>query len=243
MKTEKGEIYFFGPLLSVRGYGDALDLHADLIAFFSSLRPSKINAIGRTYPETTVADVRQVVALFNERAKQSDHSALGMKSVLNNWWLYVGAHASEKVLAGASLVSTFADNNRLWTHELRRLAIRLSAERDTRPKDKNLTEAVVDSATGLPGRVVDAVSGGADKASDAAESVADAASDAGSTMVDALKDAAGFARHQLPGVPSLPDPGRWIREVVADFRWPLIIGAAVLGGVVLLPQLSARRQP
>ncbi len=232
MKTEKGEIYFFGPLLSVRGYGDALDLHADLIAFFSSLRPSKINAIGRTYPETTVADVRQVVALFNERAKQSDHSALGMKSVLNNWWLYVGAHASEKVLAGASLVSTFADNNRLWTHELRRLAIRLSAERDTRPKEKSLTEAVVDSATALPGRVVDVVTGGANKAGDAAESA-----------YEALEDAAGFARQRLPSLASLPDPTRWLRDVLADFKWPLIIGAAVLGGVVVLPQLAGRRSP
>ncbi len=232
MKTEKGEIYFFGPLLTVRGYADTLELHGDLIAFFSALRPTKTNAIGRKYPETTVADVRQVIELFNERAAQADASAPGMQTVLNNWRLYVGAHASEKALTGVLLTATFPDNNRLWTHELRRLAIRLSAERDTRPKEKSLTEAVVDSATALPGRVVDVVTGGANKAGDAAESA-----------YEALEDAAGFARQRLPSLASLPDPTRWLRDVLADFKWPLIIGAAVLGGVVVLPQLAGRRSP
>lgn len=234
MKTEKGEIYLFGPLLVVRGYADAHDLYSDLLTFFASHRPMKTNAIGRRYPETTVADVRQVVALFDERAKRADRSALGMKGVLNAWQLYVGAHASEKTLADKELNATFSDNNGLWTHELRRLAIRLSAERDTRPPETTIAGAFVDSAVALPGRVVDAVSGGAD-------AVADATSDAGSTVIDAVKDVAGFARHSLPGLPSLPDPGRWLREVVADFKWPLIVGAAVFGGVLVLPQLGGRR--
>lgn len=234
MKTEKGEIYFFGPLLVVRGYPDAHDLYSDLLTFFAAQRAMKTNALGRKYPETTIADVRQVVALFDERARRADRSALGMKGVLNAWQLYVAAHASEKALASQERTATFADNDRLWTHELRRLAIRLSAERDTRPPEKTLTGAFVDSAVALPGRVADVVSGGAD-------AVADATSDAGGTVIDAIKDAAGFARHSLPRLPALPDPGRWLREVVSDFKWPLIVGAAVFGGVLVLPQLGGRR--
>ncbi len=234
MKTQKGEIAFFGPLLVVRGYGDTHDLYTDLFAFFVTLRPVKTNSIGRKYPETTVADAHQVIDLFSERAKRArKDTALG-RDVVESWEAFVTAHAAMVALRGLELRAVYPGNDRLWTHELRRLAVRLSAERETRPEDKTLVGSFVDSATALPGRVADVVSGGADGVSDAADSVADVADKAWG----ALKDAGQFAKDQVPRLPSVFDPSKWF----AELKWPLVVGAGLLGGVVLLPYLSDRRE-
>src|SRR5690349_4749524 len=63
--------------------------------------------------------------------------------------------------------AVFEDNERLWTRELRRLGIRLSAERDTRPGEKTLTGAFADSAAALPSRVASVVTGAAHAAEEA----------------------------------------------------------------------------
>ena len=259
MKTEKGEITFFGPLLVVRGHSDPLDLYHGLLAFFGTLRPTKTNKLARKYPETTLADVRQVIDLFNDRAKRASKDSKLVRDAIEGWAAFVTTHSAVTKLASMPLTAVYSENDRLWTHELRRLAIRLSAERDTRPDDKTLVGSFVDSATALPGRVADVVTGGASGAEDAAGTIADvastiadkagdaldvlggAASDAGETFIDIVKDAAGFAKDNLPGLPSLPDPSRWFRDLFGELKWPLIIGAGVLGGVVLLPYLSDRK--
>ncbi len=245
MKTEKGEITFFGPVLLVRGYADALDLHIDLIRFFGTIRPMKANPLARKYPETTIADVTQVIELFNNRAKRAPRDAKLVRDAIEGWEAFVSSHIAKTSLAAMPPAAVYPDNDRLWTHELRRLAIRLSVERDTRPADKTLVGSFVDSATALPGRVADVVTGGASGAADAAETVAEVASviadkagDVAGKIAGAAKDAAGFARDSLP---RLPDPSRWMRDLFGDLKWPLIIGASILGGVVLLPYLSDRR--
>lgn len=255
MKTQKGEIALFGPLLVVRGYADSHDLYTDLFAFFASLRPVKTNSIGRKYPETTVADARQVIELFNARAKRAPKDAGLVRTAVEGWGAFVTAHTAMISLRGLEPRAVYPENDRLWTHELRRLAIRLSAERDTRPEDKTLVGSFVDSATALPGRIADAVSGGADKAQDAADTVADvaetivdkagdaldtvggAAGDVADKAWDALQDAGHFAKDKFPRLPSFPDPSKWL----AELKWPIAIGAGILGGIVLLPYLSDRR--
>jgi hypothetical protein len=238
MKTEKGEIAFFGPLLVVRGYGDAFDLYTDLSAFFATLRPVKTNNIGRKYPETTVADARQVIELFTARAKQARKDSSLVRDAIEGWGAFVTAHTAMIALRGLEPRAVYPENDRLWTHELRRLAIRVSAERATRPEDKTLVGSFVDSATALPGRIADAVSGGADEVSDVADAVVKKAGDAIDAVGGAIKDAGRFTRDQLPRLPSLFDPTRWLGEL----KWPLIVGAGVLGGVVLLPYVTDRRE-
>lgn len=237
MKTEKGEIAFFGPLLVVRGYADPQDLYLDLSKFFRTLRPAKTNALGRTYPETTVADVRQVIDLFNDRIRRAKTDTSMVRDAIAGWRAFVAVHDATIALARISLTSVDPHNDRLWTHVLRRLSARLSTERDTRPADKTLVGSFVDSAAALPGRVVDVVTGGADGVSDAAGSVADAAGVAVDKLVDVVEDAGRFAKGNLPRMPAFPDPSKWL----AELKWPLIIGAGIVGGVALLPYLSDRR--
>jgi hypothetical protein len=237
MKTPKGEIAFFGPLLVVRGYPDAHDLYTDLSAFFAALRQVKTNSIGRKYPETTVSEARQVIELFSDRAKRADTDAALVRDAIEGWRAFVTTHAAVIAHRDLDLQDVYPENDRLWTHELRRLAIRLSAERETRPEDKTLVGSFVDSATALPGRISDVVSGGSDRVSEAADTIADRVGDAVAVVEDALKDAAHFAKEQLPRLPPLLDPTKWF----AELKWPLIVGAGVLGGVVLLPYLSNRR--
>ena len=258
MKTEKGEIILFGPLLLVRGYADSLDLYHGLLAFFGTMRPVKTNKLARKYPETTLADVRQVIDLFNDRAKRARRDAKRVRDALDGWAAFVKAHGAMTGSGTTPATAVYPENDRLWTHELRRLAINLSVERDTRPEDKTLAGAFVDSATALPGRVADVVTGGAsgaadaadavvdvastiiDKAGDALDTLGDVASDAGDKLVDIAKDAASFAKNKLP---VLPDPGRWMRDLFGDIKWPLIVGAGIVGGIVLLPYLSTRKGP
>ncbi|MBE7452267.1 MAG: hypothetical protein HS111_26305 [Kofleriaceae bacterium] len=230
MKTDKGEISFFGPVLVVHGYRDTHDLYTDLVRFFGELRPMKTNGLGRRYPETTVDDVRQVVALFDGRAKRADRSALGMATALGRWAAFRDAVNASIAASDNAGSAPFPDNDRLWTHEARRLAIMISAELATRPAEKTLAGSFADSAAALPGRVVDAVGGGRE-----------AVVDAGGALLGALKDAAEVAHGHLPRIPSLPDPTRWMRDLFSDVKWPLFVGAAVLGGIVLLPHVSRSR--
>jgi hypothetical protein len=161
VKTEQGEIDFFGPLLVVRGYADPQDLYLDLIKFFGTLRPMKTNKLARKYPETTIADVRQVIDLFDERVKRAKTDAKMVRDAIAGWRAFVSAHKATLALARFSITSADPHNEQLWTHELRRLSARLSTEQDTRPKDKTLVGSFVDSATSLPDRVVNVVTGGA----------------------------------------------------------------------------------
>jgi len=237
MKTQKGDIEFFGPLLVVRGYADSHDLYTDLFSFFAGLRPVKTNNIGRKYPETTVADARQVIELFNDRAKRAPRDTSMVRTAVEGWGAFVTAHTAMIALRGLEPRAVYPENDRLWTHELRRLAIRLSAERDTRPEEKTLVGSFVDSATALPGRIADVVSGGADQAEDAAGAVADVAETIVDKAWDALQDAGHFAKDNFPRLPSFPDPSKWF----AELKWPLAIGAGIVGGIVLLPYLSDRQ--
>jgi hypothetical protein len=229
MRTDTGSIYFFGPALMVQGYPDAHDLYIDLMAFLATLRPMKTNAIGRKYPETTIADVRQVIELFETRARAADSSEPEARAAVKRWRAYVNTVVAAVKLSPLSSGAAFPDNDRLWTQEARRLAIRLSAERSTRPDNKTLGDATKDSAL----NVLEIAAAGAGPTgkilTGAAVAVADAAKAVASGAASAAEDTARFVDKNL-------NPFSWARSMVGELKWPLIIGAAVVGGLVLLPR-------
>ncbi len=238
-----GTVESAGPLLVVRGFRDPLELWTGLRDHFVVRRPVKVGTPPRsatTYPETTVFEVAQVAGHLDQEFRRERYREFGIASALKKWreW-FAGFKA---FAATATPSATYPANEEFWLTVARRVAIRMST-----------AEVFEVTASGV------AASAG-DLASEATGAVKGAASDAGDFAwrhkrwlwpVPGSQTALTLAAGETPGLSDIPGVDliaglggglkRAANAALDELSTPLLIGAAVLGGVLILPPLLGRR--
>jgi hypothetical protein len=238
-----GTVESAGPLLVVRGFRDPLELWTGLRDHFAARRPVKIGTPPRSatrYPETTVFEVAQVASHLDQEFRRERYREFGIASALKKWrdW-YAGFKA---FAATAPASATYPANEEFWLTIARRVAIRMS----TAEVFEVTASGVVDAAGSL--------------ASGAAGDVKEAAQDAGDfvwkhkrwlwpvpgsqTLLDIASGDTPSISNVL-GLDLITGLGGGLKRaagaVLDELSTPLLVGAAVLGGVLILPPLLGRR--
>jgi hypothetical protein len=217
-----GTIREVGPFIVVTGYADSLDLYDALLSFYVARRPRRVTAWGTIYPETNVSDVLMVRGQLAKRLAEAPRDQLGLAATRMRWQL---ADADiQRVTAGKLLHEIYPDSANFW-REARRLAVDLSASAELPTKVGIVADAIkgsVSSVGGVVGDVLDVgeriVTGAADAVVGAGKAVASGAKDVVKGGVEGIGDAV-------------------IKPIVDTIGRPLLIGAAVLGGLLIVPKL------
>ncbi len=210
--------------LQIKDIADPLDLWEATRRFFKEKRKTLTSATraGWTYPETTNADVRQLAEVWTRVHARIWRSELARAKQHKDEWNEARS-TIEIATAGADPAATFADNERFWLRWTKRQAIYLSAVRDMPSK----WGMVVDSVKGSVLRLPETLSAGAGATVDVS---ADALHTAGNLASGALQAAGNLA--------TAP-----VRGLFGKLGTPLLIGAAVVGGVLIVPRLLPPRVP
>jgi hypothetical protein len=220
--TASGTIKEVGPFIEVTGYPDSLDLYDALLAHYLAHRPMGVTAWGSIYPETTVADVLMVRGQLAKRLAEAPPDRLGLAKTKMRW-LLADADVSRHD-AGKLLHETYPDNAALW-REARKLAIDLSAQAALPTKVGIVADVLTSSVTSLGDTVGDVL--------DVGERIVAGAADA---VVGASKAIASGAKDVVKGgVEGVGDAV--IKPLVDAVGKPLLIGAAVVGGLLIVPKL------
>jgi hypothetical protein len=252
--TARGSIQDFGPLIVADGFEDALTLWDALRAFYLQRRPIRA-AFTSFYPETTVGDIHQVVGLLTAEAAKVPKDALGRAASVERWDAYRAEVQAQS--AGLLMFDVFPDNRRFWLDESRALALDLATVATLPTKSDVVLDAVRGGFVGasaelgpmqatttssyLPDGVVDVLQGVAAAVEDGASRALDVARDVASEVKDAVKDVGGGAKDVLKsGVEGVTDAV--VTPLVDAFGKPLLIGAAVVGGLLVVPRLVDRRK-
>ncbi|MCL4225581.1 MAG: hypothetical protein KJZ91_14060 [Myxococcales bacterium] len=204
--------------LHIKDVADPLDLWEATRRFFKERRPVKTGRHNFTYPETTNRDVRQLAELWTRVHRRLLRWDLARARQHADEWKQALSQM-ETATAGAALDAPYAHNDDFWLRWTKRQAIYLSAVRDMPSKTDMIIASVKDAVVQLPTNV-------ASGALAAAEATGAAAKKAGELAGAAPR---GLLRGLFGGL--------------GDFKVPLLVGAAVVGGVVLVPKLLARRTP
>jgi hypothetical protein len=217
-----GSIREVGPFIVVTGYEDSLDLYDALLSFYVARRPRRVTTWGTIYPETNVNDVLMVRGQLAKRLAEAPPDRLGLAATRTRWQL---ADADvQRATAGKLLHDIYPDNASFW-REARRLAVDLSASAALPTKVGIVTDAIKASVTSVDGVVGDVL--------DVGERIVTGAADA---VVGASKAIASGAKDVVKGgVEGVGDAV--IKPLVDAVGKPLLIGAAVLGGLLIVPKL------
>ena len=205
--------------LKVRAITDPLEFWQATRRFFNERRPVKLGRYDFRYPETTNGEVRQlgqVWARVHSKIWRGDLSRADQS--LRRW--KDARSAIEIATAGADAGATFARNEEFWLDWTKWQAIYLSAVRGMPSKWDRIADAAWATAKDLPGDL-------AAKLASGASAVADATASAAYT---AGKVVAAPARGLFSGL-------------FGKLGTPLLVGAAVVGGIVLVPRLMPGRTP
>ena len=224
--TTTGTIEEVGPFIVVKGYDDALALWSALLAHYLAERETKATTWGLFYPETTVGDVFTVAALFDERLAKARPDQLGLDTTRANWTAY--RDEMRRLTAGKLLHETYPDNARFWRAATRRLAVDLSAGAALPHKTTVMLDALktgIDAA-GVGDLSLDGVLGtGGRLLEQSVDAVGGALKTVGSGAKDIVKG----------GVEGVGDAV--IKPLVDIIGKPFLIGAAVLGGLLIAPRV------
>lgn len=203
--------------LHIKDIADPLDLWEATLRFFKEKRTVLPSAtrIGWTYPETTNADVRQLAEVWTRVHRQLWRSDLARAKQHKDEWNDARSQI-EVATAGADPAATFAHNERFWLRWTKRQAIYLSAVREMPSKWEMVVDSVKDSVQRLP----DTLASGA----------------------EAVADTTGAVARKAGEVATAPVRGVF-RGLFGGLGTPLLIGAAVIGGVIVVPRLLDRRSP
>jgi hypothetical protein len=204
--------------LHIKDVADPLDLWEATRRFFKERRPVKTGRHGFTYPETTNRDVRQLAELWTRVHRRLLRWDLSRARQHADEWKQALSQM-EIATAGADLDATYAHNNDFWLRWTKRQAIYLSAVYDMPSKTDMIIASVKDAVVELPTNLESG-------ALAVAEATGDAARKAGEIASAAPR---GLLRGLFGGM--------------GELKVPLLVGAAVAGGVVLVPKLLARRPP
>jgi len=226
----KGRIDEHGPFISVTGYQDSLDLWDALAAYYLSRRPVRMTTTiaPRAYPETTVGDVHMVAGLFTERLQKARPDALGLPAARKQWLAY--QPEMQRVAHGKLLHEVFPDNARFW-RETRDLAVYLSTSYTLPTKTNVVLEAikaahVVEPSTAYT--ILEAAGDFFDGIGTTAGHILDRNAEIAERVVGGAEGAIKSVGRGAKGV---------VQETVSLIGKPLLIGAAVLGGLIIIPKL------
>jgi hypothetical protein len=207
--------------LHIKDIADPLDLWQATRRFFNEKRTVRTSTTraGWTFPETTNADVRQLADVWTRVHARIWRSDLARARQHKDEWNEAVSQI-EIATAGADPSATFAQNERFWLRWTKRQAIYLSAVRDMPSKWDMVVDSIKDSVTRLPENLEAGSRAVADAGADVAASIAEKAGNLATAPVRGLF-------HGLFG----------------RLGAPLLIGTAVVGGVIVVPKLFARRAP
>lgn len=203
--------------LHIKDIADPLDLWEATRRFFKEKRKvlTSTTRHGWTYPETTNGDVRQLAEVWSRVHKQLWRSDLARAKQHRDEW----NEARSKIeisTAGADPTAVFVDNELFWLRWTKRQAIYLSAVRDMPSKWEMVVDSVKDSVKRLP--------------------------DTLASSAEAVADTTGAVARKAGEVASAPVRGLF-GGLFGKLGTPLLIGGAVVGGVIVVPKLLARRAP
>ncbi len=203
--------------LHIKDIADPLDLWEATRRFFKEKRKvlTSTTRQGWTYPETTNGDVRQLAEVWTRVHGKIWRSDLVRAKQHKDAWNEAKSQI-EIATAGADLAAPFIHNELFWLRWTKRQGIYLSAVRDMPSKWEMVVDSVKDSVTRLP----ETLATGAEAVADASASVAKKAGEVASAPVRGL-----------------------FGGLFGKLGTPLLIGAAVVGGVIVVPKLLARRAP
>ncbi len=238
-----GTIHSSGPLLVVRGFRDPLELWMGLRDYYAARRPVKIGTPPRSatkYPETTVFEVAQAAGHLDQEFRRERYREFGIANALKKWRAW---YASFKEFAATATPSaTYPANEEFWLTVARRVAIRMST-----------AEVFEVTASGVVGAMGDLAGDAAGKVKDTAAEVGDFAWNHKRWLwpVPGTQSLLKLATGETPGVSDIPGVDllaglggglkRAANAVFEEMSTPLLVGAAVLGGVLILPPLLGRR--
>lgn len=199
--------------LRITEIGDPLDLWEATRRFFNARRPVKTGARGFAYPETTNGEVRQLADVWSRVHGRLWRGDLARARQHRDEWRDARS-AIEVATAGADPAATFTRNEELWLRWTKRQAIYLSAVRDMPSRWDMVVDAVKASVQRLP------------------ETLATSAEAAADASVTVAGKAGELATAPVRGV---------FRGLFGPLGTPLLIGAAIAGGIVVVPRLVAGR--
>lgn len=202
-------------VLAVDGVDDPMAFWQASRAFFLARRPVKIGARNFRYPETTNDDVRQLAGQWNVIHLLRWRADI-MQDELRQRWRRAYTRIID-LTSGAPPSATFSQNEEFWLEWTKRHAIWLSAAMNIPTRREQIIDALGSTIADLPGDVLALAS---DAAGGAADVVAHAGKKAGEVV-------AAPVRGLFSGL-----FGRW--------GGPLLVGALVVGGVVIVPRLLSR---
>lgn len=201
--------------LSIKNVGDPLDLWLATRRFFKERRTVKSGTGNSTYPETTNRDVRQLADVWTGIHNRLWRDDLfGAAQHKESW--KAARSAIDVAAAGADPSAIFLHNEDFWLRWTKGQAIHLSVARDMPTKWEMVVDSVKEAVVALPenlGRGATAV----------AEVTASVATKAGEV-------AAAPVRGVFSGL-------------FGNLGKPLLIGAAIVGGIAVLPRLVAPARP
>ncbi|MCA9675423.1 MAG: hypothetical protein KC464_10345 [Myxococcales bacterium] len=259
--TGHGSLQEFGPFVIARGFEDALTLWDALHAYYLQRRPMQPAFLG-FYPETTVGDVQQVAGLLTAEAEKLPRDSLGRAAAVGRWTRYRAE--LQQQTAGMFMFEVFPDNRRFWVDESRALALDLATAAPLPTKSEVVLDAVRGSLGGSGGIDASKIQGGSatlapdgvsalydeiasvvDDAGDAVKRGATAAWNAAGDLAggakDLIEDVGSGAKGLLKGaVGGVTDAV--VSPVVDAVGKPLLIGAAVVGGLLIVPRLLDDRK-
>lgn len=243
-----GVIREVGPLLQVDGYDDPLELWEALARHFIDKRAVELSVVQwpHFFPQTTVGDVHAIAGLFAERLQRARPDALGLPAARARWLAY--QPELQRQTGGRLLTEPFPDNPRFWK-ETRQVAVYLSAAGRLPAKADIVLDAFAGAAGTVPAVEVRAGLDPATASADVVEgpsvasvtrevvdhtgrvvrTVAGAAGDAASSIAGGLKSGVGGVTDAV------------VTPIVGVVGKPLLIGAAVAGGLLIVPKLLDRR--
>jgi len=236
-----GEIQEFGPFIVASGFDDALVLWDALLAFYLERRPVRVSHLG-LYPETTISDVQQVAGLLTAEVEKLPKDALGRADTIARWNAYRAR--VQQATAGRFMFAPFGDNARFWLRETRRVAIDASTSGVLPTKSEAVLDAVRarieptgEDSSLVPGAVTELFDDIAGLVDDAIDAGADLAADALDTAKGVGVEAKGLLKDAVGGVSDAV-----VTPVVDTIGKPLLIGAAVVGGLLIVPTLLDGRK-
>jgi len=195
--------------LHIKDIADPLDLWEATRRYFKERRPVKTGIGGFTYPETTNGEVRQLADVWSRVHARLWRSDLTRAQQHREAWKEARS-AIEIATAGADPNATFTRNDEFWLRWTKRQGIYLSAVRDMPSRWDLVVDSVKTAVTRLP-----------DNLAAGAEAVADAG------IVVAGK-AGEVVTAPVRGV---------FRGLFGPLGTPLLVGAAIVGGIVVVPKL------
>lgn len=197
--------------LVIKNIADPMDFYIASSQFFRERRPVKQVPRGK-YPETTNGEVRQLAKEWSRLAGQGRRDFAEVEQRREDWKVALAQIAAATTFTDPDL--TFPHNEEFWMRWTKRLAIWLGAARAMPSKREMIVDSVKESIKHLP----ENLGKGATAVAEAGAAVARKAGEVAAAPVRGL-----------------------FGGLFGKFGTPLLIGAIVVAGIIVVPKLLPKR--